>query len=55
MKTYTNSNGKKYKLCRSPIIVKGGEIVNVYYFIGDDIKFKKTAYFEDFEVKGNAF
>lgn len=38
MYTYTNSNGLKYNLCNSYVIVRGGIKVPVYYFVGEDIK-----------------
>ena len=38
MFTYTNSNGLKYNLCKSYVIVRGGVKVPVYYFMGEDVK-----------------
>lgn len=38
MYTYINSNGLKYYLCTSYVIVRGGVKVPVYYFVGECVK-----------------
>lgn len=44
---YKAKDGSKYRLVSSEVILRGGRIAKVYYFIGEDQPLKRFAKYAD--------
>lgn len=40
---YKAKNGREYTLVESEVILRGGKIAKVYYFVGDEVIIQKKA------------